>query len=217
MQNLVTVLGIIIRTEPIGEFDRRLVILTREKGKITVFARGARRQNNRFLATTTPFCFGEFVLFTGHNSYSLSEANISHFFEEIRSDYENSLYGMYFMELADYYTRESKDEADQLKLLFQSLRALASGRYGRKFLKAVYEIKTIMINGEFPGIPDRRDDLAGMDKVIRFLWECRPEKVYTFAVSERLEQEMIQTGETAVKNMIDKKLNTLELLETLTE
>jgi len=116
MQNLVTVLGIIIRTEPIGEFDRRLVLLTREKGKITVFARGARRQNNRFLATTTPFCFGEFKLFAGQNSYSLSEANITNYFEGVRSDFELAFYGMYFLEMADYYARENSDEKQLLKL-----------------------------------------------------------------------------------------------------
>ena len=109
MQSLITVLGIVIKSEPVKEFDRRLVLLTRERGKITVFARGARRQNNRFLATTTPFCFGEFVLFPGSSAYSLSDANITCYFEEIRDDFEKMLYGMYFLELADYYTRENKE------------------------------------------------------------------------------------------------------------
>ena len=72
MQNLITVMGMIIKSEPSKEYDRRLVILTKDRGKITVFAKGARRQNNRFLATTTPFCFCDFVLFPGINAYSLS-------------------------------------------------------------------------------------------------------------------------------------------------
>ncbi|MBQ7766134.1 MAG: DNA repair protein RecO [Lachnospiraceae bacterium] len=215
MQNFMVVLGLVLKAEPIGEYDRRIVLLTREKGKITVFARGARRQNNRFLATTTPFCFGEFKLFAGQNSYSLSEANITNYFEEVRSDFELAFYGMYFLEMADYYARENTDEKQLLKLLYQSLKALSHPSLNRDFVKLIYEMKAIMINGEFPGVPERRDDLSGADMAIRHLWDMPAEKVYSFQVSEGVFQELTRRCDEIRKRVIDKEFKSLDMLNSL--
>ncbi len=61
---------------PIDEYDRRLEILTAQTGRISVFARGARRPSSSLLACTRVFAFGSFDVFRGKNSYSLNSADI---------------------------------------------------------------------------------------------------------------------------------------------
>ena len=142
----------ILSAAPIGEYDRRVVILTKEKGKISAFAKGARRQNSVLMGMTNPFSFGEFELYEGRTSYNLIQANISNYFMELSTDFEGAYYGFYFMEFADYYTKEYNDEKQMLKLLYQTLRALASKKIPYELIRYVFELKALVVNGEYPEV-----------------------------------------------------------------
>ena len=152
MNQSITVTGMILSATPIGEYDKRIVILTKEKGKISAFAKGARRQNSPLMGVTNPFSFGEFQLYEGRSSYNVMQAHITNYFMEMSADLEGAYYGFYFMEIADYYTKEYNDEKEMLKLLYQTMRALASGKISQELVRYIYELKVLVINGEAPEV-----------------------------------------------------------------
>ena len=152
MGNNIVVTGMVLQVMPIGEYDKRITLLTKERGKITAFARGARRPNSQLLAAANPFCFGEFELFEGRSAYTLARATIQNYFRELTGDFDATYYGFYFLEFADYYCQENNDEREMLKLLYQSFRALENSRYSKELVRAVFELKAITINGEGPQV-----------------------------------------------------------------
>ena len=142
----------VLSTMPIGEYDRRVVILTKEQGKISAFARGARRPNSPLVGAVNPLAFGEFTMYEGRTSYTIQSASITNYFAELREDVVGAYYGFYFLEVADYYAKEYTDEREMLKLLYQSMRALINPHIPNRLVRRVFELKALTVNGQAPQV-----------------------------------------------------------------
>lgn len=214
MQDCVEVTGIVLKAEPIGEYDKRVVLLTRERGKISAFAKGARRSGSRFMAPTSPFVFAAFSLVEGRSSYSICEISSANYFEELRRDFEGAYFGMYFLELCDYCTRENNDEKEILKLLYQSQRALTKKSLDRRLVRAIFEIKLIVLNGEFPGMPEGNFEESTF-YAVQFIEQTPVERLYTFAVSGPVLEELEKIAAKYRKDFLPGKFKSLEILQSL--
>ena len=213
MNNLVQVTGMVLEVYPVNDYDRRVVILTKERGKITAFSRGARRLNNKMMAATNRFCFGQFKLYEGKNAYNLADAEISYYFEELREDFEGAFLGMYFLEVASYYTRENNDDTLMLKLLFQSIKAIIKESLDNRLVRSIYEIKALVINGEFPGIPGNINLSGTVRFAIDFIVSSSIEKLYTFTVSKEVLLRLQKMMKQYLGMYVDKQFKFLEILE----
>ncbi len=143
-------LGMVLSAMPVGEYDRRVVILTENRGKIHCFAHGARKPGNALMAATQPFVFGEFTLYAGRDAFTISSVKVRDYFEDIGSDMTASCYGCYFLEFADYYGRENSDDLEMLKLLYVTMRALRKKAVPSALIRCVFELRIIAVNGEAP-------------------------------------------------------------------
>lgn len=165
MGDVITVTGMILSAMPVNDYDRRVVLLTRERGKISAFAKGARRVNSPLMGCSNPFCFGTFRVFEGRTSYNIQGADIDNYFQEIATDIASVYYGIYFMELADYYTYENMDASGELNLLYASFKALKKDRIPNALVRCIVELKMMVLHGSYPqffqcGECGREEELA---------------------------------------------------------
>lgn len=215
MQEFTEVTGMILKAEPIGEYDRRVVILTKERGKISAFAKGARRPNSKLLAATNPFSFGEFKLYVGRSSYNVMDITVTNYFEGLREDFEGAYYGMYFLEVMDYYTRENNDEKEMLKLLYQSLRALQHTSLDNRLVRYIFEMKAMVLNGEFPGMPVEGVWEESTRYAVTYIMNSTIEKLYTFTVTPTVLAELKKIADVYRTRYIDRAFKSLEIVDNL--
>jgi len=215
MQEFVMVTGMIIQSIPMNEYDKRVTILTKERGKISAFAKGAKRPTSKLAARTNVFCFGEFKLFPGKSSYNLLDAEISNYFDSFLEDMEGAMFGMYFLDIANYYTRENNDERSMLLLLYQSLRALQNKTIPNRLVQYIYEMKALVVNGEFPGIPPNKDLLSDTSYTIDYVVRSNLEKLYTFVVSDEVLMELSDCSVFYRSRFEGKNFKSLEILDMM--
>lgn len=212
-----TVTGMVLSAAPVGDYDKLVVLLTRERGKIRAFARGARRPGSALMAAANAFAFGEFQIYEGRTSYTMSQASIQNYFGELMTDFEGACYGQYFLEFADYYTRENADGSDFLKLAYQSLRALLVPSLPRKLVRYIYELKAMTYSGECPQTFEHFSDWnlnPSTEYALQYVVAASVEKLYTFLLTEEVFTEFVRVVTWLRKHYVEHRFKSLEILET---
>lgn len=237
------VTGMVLSAATIGEYDKRVVLLTRERGRISAFARGARRPKSPLSASTEPFTFGEFFIYCGRDSYTIEQVEVKNFFPELRKNLDNLYMALYFCEVADYFTREGMEAKDELNLLYLSLRALMVPALPQRLVRYIYEFRMLFIEGEAPRIfeciqcggrealhhfyvgdagivcdhcYDGRTGMTISETTIYTLQRILSsplQKLYTFTVSDNILHELEQVVGRYFSSHTDKTFRSLNMLE----
>lgn len=246
MQDTVEVSGIVLSSMPIGEADRRLLLLTKEFGKISCFARGARKPTSPLVGCTRPFAFGKFYIYPGKSAYSLHSAEIVSYFEEIVRSMEKSAYGCYFMELISCFTHENVPAEEPLTLLYYSLKALLNEKIPDMLVRRIFELKTLVLEGVAPDFgscakcgktpeeayfrtslmqtvcTDCAENGGGIPLhrsalyMLRFVSASEIRKLFTFTVTDAVLKETGEVIDGLVDHAADRPLHAREMLFVLT-
>ena len=148
MKEKIELKGIILNSSPVKDYDKRVVILTKERGKITAFANGARKMNSAFSGITEPFNYGSFYLYEGYDAYRFAGADIRDYFQTVKNDIDAVCYGSYFCEVLEYLSVEGVGDADVLNLLYMTLKALEKKLIPDSLIRRIFELKLLALDGE---------------------------------------------------------------------
>lgn len=147
-----TVDGLVIRETESGENDKRIVLLTPDRGQVTVFAKGARSLRSKYMNSTPLFTYGNYEI-TERGDYAwLSGASVTESFYGIRNDLERFALASYVADVVYELSGASEQACDLLRLALNILFAIANDCKPRPLIKAVFEFRAMCMSGYQPDL-----------------------------------------------------------------
>jgi DNA repair protein RecO (recombination protein O) len=132
-----------------GEGHKIISIYTRESGKMSVMARGAKKLKSRHGAITQLFTYGQFVVYKSSQMGTLNAGEIIDSHHKLREDLMKSAYAAYIAEMTEKLT----GELEPSPMLFEQILAAFKGIEEDKAPFAIahmMEMKMLILSGYAP-------------------------------------------------------------------
>ena len=237
--------ALIIRENRVGEADRFVTALTRDRGLIRASARGAQKIKSRNATATSLLTYSRLTLVEGRDKYIITEAApLRVFFDQKNDIYALSL-AQYFCELANAFAPREEPAEEALRQLLNALHLLATGGKDRRQIKAVTELRLLTQAGYMPALGGcvrcgkadgglwlspadgtlrcdtcgrAPDSVAVSDSVLaamRYIIGAPPEKVFGFSLPDAALDELAAVCEKFLLCQGNRAFKTLDFYHTL--
>lgn len=144
--------GIILGSVEYKDNDKLLTVLTKDLGKITVKARGAKSSRSKLKASCQLMAFSELTLQEYQGRYVLTEASTKELFPELQTDLELLSLASYFLQVTQCVAPEEDPIPELLSLLLNALYAIGKLKKPQSLVKTVFELRLCCIVGFLPDL-----------------------------------------------------------------
>jgi len=142
--------GLVIRETETGENDKRITLLTAERGKITVLAKGARSLKSKYMNAISLFTYGNYEI-TERSGYSwFGGGSVIEPFYSVRDDIDRLALASYVVDVAGELSGAEEPAEELLRLTLNTLYAIANDLKPHNQIKAVYELRVMAMSGYMP-------------------------------------------------------------------
>jgi len=229
--------GIVIKSIDYKESDKILTILTFEKGKITVIAKGVKKVRAKLSHATRLLYCGNFEIIEAKNRKILTDASIIADYTNISSDLKKFYYAAHYVEIASMAVMEEQPDEDVVRLLLNTLYMLAKDKVEMKLLTVLYEMRMVALNGFAPNMDSctlcgkkeksmkfsiKEGGLVCCDEgmiisekacdVIRYISSCEDKILFKLAVTKDIIDELYFISRQYLERVFEMKFNKADIL-----
>ncbi|MGZ8718631.1 MAG: DNA repair protein RecO, partial [Aeromicrobium sp.] len=144
--------AVVLRTHKLGEADRIITLLMRDRGLVRAVARGVRKTSSRFGGRLEPFMNVDLQLAEGRTLDIITQVEtLSPFAKTLGGSYPAYTAGTAMLETAERLVSEDGEPAvQQYLLLVSALRALSGGLHIPGLILDSYQLRALSIAGYAP-------------------------------------------------------------------
>ncbi|NLD48523.1 MAG: DNA repair protein RecO [Clostridiaceae bacterium] len=183
--------GIVIKEVNTGEADKIITVFSKDRGKMSCSAKGARRPKSRMSSGTQLLCYSEFVLFKGRDIFSINSCDVIESFYNIRNDVEKLTFAAHMTDIISDIIQENQPATKVLQLFLNSLYMLAKTDKLPEQIIRIFELRLLTIIGYAPMVrgclncgSDSVDNLFfSFNKCAFICGNCIKDEIDTMAIS----------------------------------
>ena len=121
-------------------------------GKISCVAKGARRPKSALLAGTQMFCFGEYLVYKGSQTYHINSVEPIEVFYNLRIDLDKLKYAVHINKIVQDVTHENQNCYQILQLLLNTLYIISETDKNLDMVLGVFKLRLLCILGFTPQV-----------------------------------------------------------------
>lgn len=141
--------GIIIKTIDYGETNKIITIFSKNIGKFSALARGAKKPRSRMAAVAQPFILGQFFVYVNQGLSTIQQGEIIDSFRGIREDIVKTAYTAYITELTEKLLDEKSPDPFLYEQLHETMKWIAE-KEDSEIPIMMYELKLFGKGGFAP-------------------------------------------------------------------
>ena len=207
--------ALILRTYKLGEADRIVVFLTRDRGKKRGVAKGARRTKSNFVGALEPLTHARVAYFEKEHrelvSLNYSEPSCS----ALSSGTIEALgCATYFSELIDEWAAESHEDERLYRLGVSMVEALAAGVPSEP-LTRYFEFWLLSLQGVYPAarVPTLSQEAQTFLGAVR---KIAPQELTNLAASREMLRELELLHRSVIAMQLEREPRSIRVLKEMT-
>lgn len=237
--------GLVLRETVTRDADKILTVLTLDRGRLSVIARGARRKGSRVAAACQLLAYSEMTLCERGRWTMLDAADTIELFDGLRQDLTALSLAAYFAELTEAVSDGSG--GDVLPLLLNALYALSALKKPPQLVKPAFQFRLMALAGYEPmadgcalcGAPQPENPMLDVVHGVVHCGKCRekgglslpltasglaalryvlygdPRRLYSFSLPPEGLRALNHAADAYVSAQLERSFRTLDYYKTI--
>ena len=188
--------GIVLKESPLGDNGKVLVFFTKDFGRISVAAKGAKKTGSNLLQLSQLFAYSNLELYKGNSSlYTLTGGTLIEPFSGLGEDYDRISSASEIVINLLKVIQENLPDIDTLRLLLNSLHFISSGKRSPDFVAVIFLLKMLQFQGLIPEIDEiiqmwNQNLDSGTIASLGHIFDSEISDLFSFGVSDYVKDEL---------------------------